>query len=485
MKRYAKPGALDYNLVVIGAGAAGLVAAYTAAAVNARVALIEQDRMGGECLYRGCVPSKALIRSAKLLSLRGRAGEFGFNSITVDFDFAAAMERVQRVINTIAPHDSAERYTKFGVDCYTGRARITTPYSVTVNDQQLTTANIIIATGSKPRIPPVTGIDAIDYLTTDSVWSLRQLPGRLLVLGGGPAGLELAQCFARFGSRVTLVELLPRVLGNEDADLSEWVTAKLRREGVQILVNHRLTSLQRRAGGTIAVCESAGHQVEIGFDCLVVAGGRRAHTEGYGVEELGIALTDQGTIATDRYLRTNYPNIYACGDAAGPYQLTHMAAHQAWHAAVNALYGGIWKIKIDYAIAPRAVFTDPELARVGLSEQEARSSQIAYECTRYDLKDLDRAITDETAEGLVKVLTARGTDRILGAAIIGEHAGEWIMEFTSAMRNHYGLNRILSTVHIYPTYAEAARHAAGNWKLAHAPRGLLKLSKLYHQWRRR
>ncbi|MBF8270280.1 MAG: pyridine nucleotide-disulfide oxidoreductase [Gammaproteobacteria bacterium] len=480
-----QPAAVDYNLIVIGAGAAGLVAAYTATAVKARVALIEQDKMGGDCLHSGCVPSKALIRSARILAQAGRAREFGFKSIQVDFDFAGVMERVQRVINTIVPHDSAERYTALGVDCYQGQARILTPWCVTVNGQQLTTANIIIATGARPSVPPVPGFDEVGYYTTDSIWSLRQLPGRLLVLGGGPAGLELGQCFVRLGSKVTLVETLPRILNREDPEVSNLITTRLRQEGMEILTQHQLRKCTVRNGEKIAVCAAAdGVEREIIFDALLVAVGRNANTEKLGLEELRIALTARGTIATDHCLRTNYPNIFACGDVAGPYQLTHMAAYQARLASVNALFGGIWKFRTDYAVAPAAIFTEPELARVGLNEQEASANNIAYETTRYDLADLDRAIADETATGLVKVLTVPGKDRILGATIVGEHAAELITIYISAMRNDYGMNRILNTTHIYPTLAEAVRFAAGNWRRAHAPRGLLKLAEWLHRWRR-
>jgi len=485
MKQPKQPVAVAYNLIVIGAGAAGLTAAYTAAAVKARVALIEQDRMGGDCLNSGCVPSKALIRSARILAQAGRAREFGFNSIQIDFDFAGVMERVQRVINTIAPHDSIDRYTALGVDCYRGQAQILTPHSVTVNGQQLTTANIIIATGARPLVPPIPGIDAVGYLTTDSIWSLRQLPARLLVLGGGPAGLELAQCFVRLGSKVTLIETLPRILSREDPEVSELIAARFRQEGVEMLVQHQLTMCKTRNGEKIAVCTANGRAREIGFDALLAAVGRKANTENFGLEDLRIELSDRGTITTDRCMRTNYRNIYACGDVAGPYQFTHMAAYQAWHASVNALFGGIWKFKTDYAMVPAAIFTEPEVARVGLNEQEARANNIAYETTRYDLADLDRAIADETATGLVQVLTVPGKDKILGATIVGEHAAELITTYISAMRNNYGMKRIHNTIHIYPTLAEAGRFAAGIWRQAHAPRSLLGLAKLFHLWRRR
>ena len=484
MRHFSKPDRVDYNVVVIGGGSAGLVAAYIAASARARVALVEVQRMGGDCLNSGCVPSKALIRSAKLLAQSRRAADYGFNAINVDFDFAAVMERVQRVIRTIAPHDSIERYTSLGVDCLQGHATITTPWSVEVNGKSLSTANIIIATGAEPYVPPVPGLNDIDYFTSDNIWSLRELPRRLVVMGGGPVGTELAQCFARFGSEVTQIEMLPRILMREDPEISGMIRDRLQQEGVNVLVNHRLKSISINGGEKTAICENGGSQVEIGFDEILVAVGRRARTQTYGLQDLAIPLSDQGTIITDQYLRTNYKNIYACGDVAGPYQFTHTAAHQAWYASVNALLGGLWKIKADYSVIPWATFTDPEVARVGLNEQEAKENNIPYEVTTYDLDDLDRAITDETAAGLVKVLTVPGKDRILGATIVGEHAGDLITEYISAMRNKYGMNRILGTIHIYPTLAEANKFAAGNWKKAHVPGMLLNWLKKIHQWRR-
>jgi len=484
MKEFLKPKHVDYNLVVIGAGSAGLVAAYIGASARARVALIEDRQMGGDCLNSGCVPSKALIRSAKLLSQAKRATDYGFNSITVDFDFARIMERVQRVIKTIEPHDSIDRYTSLGVDCLQGHARITSPWCVEVNGRPITTSSIIIASGAEPYVPPVPGIDGTNYLTSNNVWSLRKLPERLLVMGGGPIGTELAQCFARFGSRVTQIEMLPRILTREDSEISGLITERLQQEGVKVLVNHQLKSINNNGTEKIALCEVNGNPVEIVFDELLVAVGRKARTENYGLEDLEIPLTAQGTISTDPYMRTCYKNIFACGDVAGPYQFTHTAAHQAWYATVNALLGGIWKIKADYTVIPWATFTDPEVARVGLNEQQAREKNIPYEVTTYDLADLDRAITDETATGLVKVLTVPGKDRILGATIVGDHAGDLITEYISAMRNNYGMNRILATIHIYPTLAEANKFTAGNWKKAHAPEFLLNLLKNIHQWRR-
>ncbi|MEE9552557.1 MAG: dihydrolipoyl dehydrogenase, partial [Gammaproteobacteria bacterium] len=483
-KNYKKPRKFDRNLIVIGAGSAGLVTAYIAAAIKAKVTLIEKHKMGGDCLNTGCVPSKALIRSAKLISHMKRANEFGIKSVNIEFDFAEIMERVQRVIKTIEPHDSIERYTELGVECIEGEAKIETPWSVKINGQCLTSKNIVIATGARPFIPPITGIEKINYHTSDTIWELRTLPERLIVLGGGPIGCELTQCFARFGSRVTHIEMLARLMIREDLEVSELILKKFVAEGVDVRVNHAAREVRIENGQKILVCEYQDKEVQIEFDEILVAVGRKANTKGFGLEELNIPLTRQGTIDVNEYMQTNYPNIYACGDVAGPYQFTHTAAHQAWYAAVNALLGTFRKFKADYSVIPWATFTDPEVARVGLNELEAKEKGIAYEVTRYDLDDLDRAIADEEAHGHVKVLTVPGKDKILGVTIVGEHAGDLITEYISAMQNKIGLNKILGTIHIYPTLAEANKYVAGNWKKANAPEKLLGLVEKYHDWRR-
>ncbi len=486
--RWQRPTRYDRNLVVIGAGSAGLVSAYIAAAVKAKVTLVEKHRMGGDCLNTGCVPSKALIKSARLLSQIRRAREFGFKSASVDFDFADVMERVQRVVKTVEPHDSVERYTGLGVECIEGEARITSPWTVEVKTsagmRNLTTRAIVIAAGARPFVPPIPGIDDVGYLTSDTVWQLRQLPRRLVVLGGGPIGSELTQAFARLGSHVTQVEMLPRILIREDPEVSELVASQFRKEGIEVLVNHKAKQFKLENGEKILIAEHEGRDVRIPFDQLLCAVGRVANTAGFGLEELGIPTTRARTVETNEYLQTRYPNIYACGDVAGPYQFTHTAAHQAWYAAVNALFGRFRKFKADYSVIPWATFTEPEVARVGLNETEAKEKQIPHEVTTYDIDDLDRAIADEEAHGLVKVLTVPGKDRILGATIVGEHAGDLIIEYIAAMRHGIGLNRILGTIHIYPTLAEANKYAAGAWKKAHAPRKLLDWVERYHAWMR-
>ena len=483
--KWRRPGKFDRNLVVIGAGSAGLVSAYIAAAVRARVTLVEKHRMGGDCLNTGCVPSKALIKTARVLSQIRGARKYGIRRASAEFDFAEVMERVQRVVRAIEPHDSVQRYESLGVECLQGEARITSPWTVEIRGAggttTLTTRSIVIATGARPLVPPIPGLEAARVLTSDNVWALRELPARLAVLGGGPIGSELAQAFARFGSRVTQVEMLPRLLPREDPEVSELVRARFAEEGIEVLTGHRAKAVE---GGNVLVCEKDGKEVRVGFDALLCALGRVPNTSGFGLEELGIPLTRSRTVETDEYLQTLYPNIFACGDVAGPYQFTHVASHQAWYASVNALFGGLKKFRVDYSVIPWATFTDPEVARVGLNETEARSRRVPHEVTVYGIDDLDRAIADGEAHGMVKVLTVPGRDRILGATIVGEHAGDLLVEFIGAMKHGIGLNKLLGTIHIYPTLAEANKYAAGAWKRAHAPQGVLRRLEKFHAWMR-
>ncbi len=486
---WKKPASFERNLVVIGAGSAGLVTAYIAAALKAKVTLVEKHRMGGDCLNTGCVPSKALIRSAKLVSHLRRAREFGLKQIEPAFDFAEVMDRVKRVIKQVEPHDSAERYRKLGVEVVQGSAQITTPWTVEIETSQgrqtLTTRNIVIATGAKPRLPEIPGLEEVGYLTSDSVWSLREQPKRLLVLGGGPIGSELTQAFARLGSQVTQVESHPRLLIREDPEVSEMIANHFRAEGIDLRLGHKAIRFLQEDGEKILIAQDSanqGKEVRIPFDQVLVAVGRSANLQGFGLETLGIASAR--TIETNEFLQTRYPNIYAAGDVAGPYQFTHTAAHQAWYAAVNALFDPLKKFRADYSVIPWSTFIDPEVARVGLNETEAKEQAIPHEITRYGIDDLDRAIADETAHGMIKVLTVPGKDKILGVTIVGEHAGDLLAEYVLAMRHNIGLNKILGTIHIYPTLAEANKYVAGNWKRAHAPERLLQWVERFHAWRR-
>lgn len=492
-KVYAKwanrrPASYDYNLIVIGAGSAGLVSAYIAAATKAKVALIEKHRMGGDCLNTGCVPSKALIRSAKLLSHIARSREFGIDRASAEVNFSEVMERVSRVIQQIEPHDSVERYEALGVECIAGTARISSPWTVEVETESgrrtLTTKSIAIAAGARPFVPPIPGLDQIQYLTSDTVWNLRELPRRLIVLGGGPIGCELTQAFARLGSQVTQIEMLPRLMVREDPEVSQRIRDRFVAEGIDVRLGHKAVRFEMDGGVRRLIAEHDGKQVSIDFDHVLVAVGRVANTSGYGLEELGIKVTPQKTVETDDALQTIYPNIYACGDVAGPYQFTHTASHQAWYAAVNALFGTFKKYKADYRVIPWATFTDPEVARVGLNEQEAAEKRVAHTTTVYSIDDLDRAIADGEADGFVKVLTAPGTDKILGVTIVGDHAGDLIAEYVLAMKQNLGLNKILGTIHIYPTLAEANKYAAGAWKRSTVTQGQWAVLTAFQTWRR-
>ena len=482
---FRRPSKFDYNLLVIGAGSAGLVSAYIAATVRAKVALVEKHRMGGDCLNTGCVPSKALLRTARLLAQARDSQRFGVRAMQADFDFADAMARVRQVIARIEPHDSVERYTGLGVDVVQGEATLVSPWEVEVDGRRISARSIVLATGARPLVPAIAGLDDFDYLTSDTVWNLRALPRRMLVLGGGPIGCELAQAFVRFGSAVTVVEMSPRLLPREDGDAAGLVATALQADGVHLACAHVAVRVDPDGtGGGRLVCKHGGTEVTFEFDALLLALGRRANVEGFGLEQLGVRLRDNGSIDADPLLRTNFPNIHVCGDATGPYQFTHVASHQAWYAAVNALIAPFWSFDVDYRVIPWATFTEPEVARVGLSEDEARERGIEVEVTRYGIDDLDRAIVDGVDRGFVKVLTAPGKDRILGAAIVGEHAAELLAEFVLAMKHGIGLNKLLGTIHIYPTMAEANKYAAGNWKRAHAPERVLRWAGRFFDWRR-
>lgn len=483
LKKFKKPKKFDYNIVVIGGGSAGLVSAYIAAAVKARVALIEKHKMGGDCLNTGCVPSKALIRSAKILNYFSRAQEFGFESLQVKFEFSKVMERVQAVIKKIEPHDSTARYTSLGVECLLGEAKIKSPYEVEVNGQTLTTKNIVVATGASPVVPQIPGLSEVTYLTSENVWNLKTLPRRLVVLGGGPIGCELTQCFARFGAQVTLVEMAPRILMREDEEVSQFVTETFVKEKIIVRTLHKVLRVENNPKAV--VCEYKGNEIKIEFDEILLVLGRKANIEGFGLDALNVEISNLGTIAADEFLRTtNYSNIFVCGDVTGPYQFTHTAAHQAWYVAVNALFSPFKKFKVDYRVIPWCTFVDPEVARVGLNEIEAKEKGIEVQVTRYGLDDLDRAIAESEAHGFVKVLTKPGSDKILGVTIVGDHAGDIIAEFVAAMKHGFGLNKILGTIHIYPTLAEANKYAAGVWKKNNAPKKTLKILAQYHTWRR-
>lgn len=494
-KGWNKPKSFDRNMVVIGAGAGGLVSSYIAATVKAKVTLIEANKMGGDCLNYGCVPSKSLIKSAKIAHHMRHAEDYGLQNVEVDYDFKAVMSRIQQVIKKIEPNDSVERYTSLGVEVIKGYATIITPWTVEVkgNDgqvQQLTTRNIVIAAGSRPFIPPIDGLETVNYLTSDNLWEKlshqQSPPKRLIIIGGGPIGCELSQAFARLGSEVTQIERGSRLLKKEDLEVADYAKECLQADGVRVLLNHDTVRCERDKGNNelqrLMVKDQQGLETTLEFDALILAVGREARTTGYGLENLGIDT--EGTIVTNDYLETKFPNILAAGDVAGPYQFTHVASHQAWYAAVNALFGGLKKFKVDYRVIPWVTFIDPEIARVGLNEQEAKEQGIKFEVTRYDIAHLDRAITESQATGWVKILTVPNKDKILGVTIVGYHAGELLAEYVLAMKHNLGLNKVLGTIHTYPTMSEANKYVAGEWKRNHAPETLLKWVEKYHRFKR-
>ncbi len=484
--KFSKPKKFEYNSVVIGAGSAGLVTSYITSLLKAKVALIEKHQMGGDCLNTGCVPSKALIKSAKIFGMAKNAEKYGLKKVDIEFDFKDIMNRVHSVIKKIEPHDSVERYESLGVECFKGEAKIKSPWQVEVNGKVLTTKNIVIASGARPVIPPFEGLDDINFVTSDTLWKLKSLPKKFIVLGGGAIGCELAQCFARFGSDVSQIELAPRLMTKEDEEVSKVIEAKFRSEGIKLYTSCKAKSFYKKDEKQFLVIETADGQTEsIEFDMVLLALGRKANTENMGLEDLGLELEPQKTLKVDKYLRTTkYKNIFACGDVAGPYQFTHMASHQAWFASINSLFQPFKKFKVDYSVVPWATFTDPEVATVGLTEQKAKEDQVEYEATIYNLEKNDRAVAESETEGFVKVLTKKGSDKILGATIVSPSASDMLMEFVSAMKNNYGLNQIMSTTHPYPGLSEANKFAASAWKQKNKPDWVFKYLKMFHKFRR-
>lgn len=481
-RRFGRPRKFDVNTVVIGGGSAGLVSSLIVAGARAKVVLVEQARMGGDCLYTGCVPSKSLLRSGHVKHLIDKASDYGIKDAGATVDFTAVMARIRNIIARIEPHDSPERFTSLGVECVSGQAKIESPHVVSVGERKITTRSIILATGARPLTPPIPGLDQVDYLTSDSVWNLGSLPERLLVVGGGPIGCEMSQAFSNLGSRVTQVEMAPRILFREDPEVSELLAEQFQRQGINVLTGHKVVRFGSDENGHFMEAEYEGDFVRVHFDRVLLALGRKPNVEGFGLEELEMPLTAGGSVEVNQYLQTAYPNIYACGDVAGPFQFTHMASHQAFFAAMNALAGG-WR-KVSYKAVPWATFTSPEVARVGLSEEEAREQGVAFEVTRYDLDMHDRALADGSNQGFVKVLTVPGKDRILGAVIVGHHAGELIGEFVLAMTHGMGLGKIAAATHIYPTMLEANKFAANAWRKAHMPEKVFPWLERYFRWQR-
>ena len=482
MKKFRKPKKFDVNAVVIGAGAAGLVSSIIFAGGRGKVVLIEQGKMGGDCLNTGCIPSKSLIRTSRLMFDISHASEFGIEVGDREVNFREVIERIKKVIKSIEPHDSIERLTSLGVECIGGSARIESPYLVSVNDKKISTRTIIIATGASPSIPNIDGLNSIDFLTSESVWNLKTLPKRLLIIGAGPIGCELAQAFCHLGTQVTQVDIQPRLLPKEDAEVSDLVSVQFQRDGVKVLTDYEPIKVIREADRNYLEACCKGQTVRIEYDELLIAAGRKPNVEDLGLENLGIELTSLGAVKVNSSMQTSVSNIFACGDVAGPYQYTHMASYQAFFSSINAMLSGLWKIRANYKAVPWATYIRPEVARVGLSETEARMQKISYDMTRYDLSNLDRARTEAETEGFIKILTVPGKDKILGVTIVGFQASELIGEFVFAMTHNMGLRKIIDAIHIYPTMFEANKLAANEWRKNNLPKKYIALGKRFLAW---
>lgn len=475
----------DYNIISIGGGSGGLVTSYIGAILNAKVALIERNKMGGDCLNTGCVPSKALIKTAKTIQNFKKHKVYGLEDVSYKVNFSAVMEQVQEVVKKIEPHDSVERYTKLGVDCYKNNAKLISPHEVKLDDGKVLTAkNIVIATGATPTVLPISGLDKLDYLHSDNIWELKSLPKKMLFLGGGPIGCELAQCFARLGSEISILDIAPSILPREDPQIARYVIDTFAKDGIKFIGNAKIDRFEKTVSCEKVYYSKDGKNEIFEFDKIFLGLGRTPRTKGFGLEELGIKLNPNKVILVDDYMRSSIKNIYACGDVAGPYQFTHMAGHQAWYCAVNALFAPFKKFKIDYSVVPWVTYTDPEIAQVGENEISCKQKGIAYETTTYGIDDLDRAIADREDRGLVKIVTVPKKDKILGCTICSQNAGEMIGEFILAMKTKVGLNTILGTIHPYPTMIEANKYAAGQWKSKNAPQGILNFLKKFHNFRR-
>jgi pyruvate/2-oxoglutarate dehydrogenase complex dihydrolipoamide dehydrogenase (E3) component len=473
-----------YNVVVIGAGTAGLVTAAGTAGLGGRVALVEKHRMGGDCLNTGCVPSKALIASARAAHTIRHASRWGLRDTEPDLDFAAVMDRVRERRATIAPHDSEERFQSLGVDVFRGAARFVSPHEVAVGELRLRGASMVIATGSRAALPDVEGLaDARPYTNETIFDELRARPDGMIILGGGPIGCELGQAFARLGVRVTVIQSTARILEKEDPDVADVVRRAMEADGVVVRVAAKARRVSR-AGGRVRVELTAdGREETIEAEALLVAAGRRPNIEGLGLDEVGVAHTRKG-VTVDVHLRTSQPHIYAAGDVAGGPQFTHLADHHARIVVRNILTPRLAS-KVDTTVLPWCTFTSPEVGRVGLSETEAREKGVAHEVWTQPLAEVDRAIVETETEGFAKVITAKGTDRILGAVVVAERGGDLVHEMVVAMKAGVGLKDLSGIIHAYPTYAEIARRTGDQYqKTRLTPRVRALFAWLYRRGRR-
>lgn len=438
------------DLVIIGGGAGGLVVASVAAQLGLKVTLIEkEDKLGGDCLHYGCVPSKTLIKSAKVASLMRRGAEFGLDAVYPKVDLGKVNDHVQSVIEHIQHHDDPERFRDYGCEVIFGHAEFIDAHSVKVNDQIIKAKRFVIATGTRPVIPPVPGLEEVGYLTNLDLFSLRELPERLVVLGGGPIGLEMGQAFSRLDSKVTILQRAERILPQEDPELADALQKTLLAEGITIHTSTEAEHVYKSNETTYVEC-SGGLKLEA--DQILVATGRQPNTEGLGLDSAGVQYNNRG-ITVDNRMRTSQKHIYACGDVCGPYLFTHMAEYQAGIVISNAIFR--FPKKTDYRVVPWVTYTEPELARVGLTEQQAREQGIEPTVLRFSFKDIDRALTEVETDGFTKLITHKG--RILGASILGPHAGELIHEIVLAMQTGAKISDISAAIHAYPTLAQIHR----------------------------
>ncbi|MDP1569358.1 MAG: mercuric reductase [Vicinamibacterales bacterium] len=471
-----------YNLVVIGGGTAGLVTAAGAAGLGAKVAIIERDLLGGDCLNVGCVPSKALIRSARAIGDVRGAGAFGVrvpDGVTVDFP--RVMARMRELRAAISPHDSAARFRQLGVDVFLGEGRFTSPTTVEVDGRTLTFARACVATGARASAPPIPGLDDAGYLTNETVFSLTALPRRLAVIGAGPIGCELAQAFARFGSEVSLIEMMPRPLPNEDPDAAALVQRALVADGIRVLCGSKDLRVGRDSDGKRLTLEVNGATQEVVVDEILVGVGRAPNVDGLGLEAAGVAYDRSGVTVND-FLQTSAPHIYAAGDIASRYKFTHAADALARVVIQNALFFG--RRRASALTIPWCTYTDPEVAHVGLYPKDAEAQGVAIDTYTIEHAKGDRAILDGETEGFLKVYTRKGKDTIVGATLVARHAGEMISEMTLAMKAGAGLGTLAATIHPYPTQAEIFKKAGDAYSRTRLTPGVKRLFETVLKWRR-
>ncbi len=438
------------DLIIIGGGAGGLVVASVASQLGLKVTLIEkQEKLGGDWLHTGCVPSKSLIHVAKVVSLMRRGAEFGLDPVEPTIDLGKVQDHIQSVIDQIQPNDDPERFRAYGCEVLFGEARFTGTHTVQINDQEISAKRFVIASGSSPAIPPIEGLEAAGYLTNESLFSLRELPRRLLVLGGGPIGLEMAQAFSRLGSKVTIVEQLPQLLVHEDTEVADTLRGLLEAEGIAIHTSTRVEGV-RAEGGTRMVTTNGEQVFEV--DQILVAAGRKPNTQALNLEACGVNASRAG-VEIDSRMRTSRKHIFACGDVCGPYPFTHMAEYQAGIVISNAIFR--FPKKADYRVVPWVTYTDPELARVGITEQQALDQGLDVSVLQFPFKDIDRALAEVEPVGFTKYVIHKG--RIVGATILGPRAGELIHEAVLAMKNNIKISKISNTVHVYPTLSQVHR----------------------------